>query len=172
MPATTLRPLGPAARRVAPVARRGARRVAMAALALVAALPLAACAQTPLTAQPYVASDGVDVRHGDLRGHNLLVLAAEEGAPGTVLGSLQNAGSVELTVQIGTAEAPAEVTLAPGENALLGPDDVEVAIAAVDAPPGALTTLSVVTDAGGSTDLQVPVLDGSIPYYADLVPEA
>jgi hypothetical protein len=141
-------------------------------LALAAAATLSACGvATPQTALGYAASDGVDLQLGALEGANLLVLTAAKGDPGTLIGALANNGDVPLTVQIGTADSPTSVTVAAHGIALLGPDHTAVPLPAVAAPPGALLEISVQSDVTGSTSLQVPVLDGTLPAYAGLVPK-
>lgn len=156
--------------------RRDARRrptvvVAAALSAGLAAGLLTGCqSSNPITAEPYAASDGVDVDLGSVRAANLLVLAAEQGAPGTVIGSVTNEGTEPVTVEIGVADALTSIDVEPGGTALLGPDHAEVPVEAVDAPPGALLQLRLTTTSEGSTTVTVPVLDGALPYYATLVP--
>lgn len=150
---------------------RRRRRFALVALALAAATTLSACSsELPMTARPYAASDGLDVTVGTLAAGNLLVLTSAEGAAGTVLGSLTNNGDEAVTATVGSPDAPVQVEIPAGGTALLGPEDVAVPIAAVPAPPGALTALVVASDADGSTTVEVPVLDGTLEEYASLVP--
>lgn len=147
------------------------RRLAVAALAVLAVAPLAACqSSTPITTKDYAASDGVAATLGTVRAGNLLVLAAKDGAPGTVLGSLTNDGTASVTVQVGPADDPTSIDVAPGATALLGPDGTEVPVAAVPVAPGALMELRLAATTEGTTTVQVPVLDGTLPYYATLVP--
>ena len=144
-----------------------------AALALAAsALTLAGCSATnPVTtSKPYAASDGVDESLGALSFGNLLVLSAATGDPGTVLGSVTNAAARETSVTIGVAGDTTTLAVPAGATVLLGPEHTVVPLGAVDAPPGALVVLDLASDADGSTSLQVPVLDGTFPQYATLVP--
>ena len=55
--------------------------------------------------------------------------------------------------------------------ALLGPDHTAVPVPAVASPPGALLEIGLQSDVTGSTTLQVPVLDGTLPAYTNLVPK-
>lgn len=155
---------------------RTSSRAATSVAAVALALALAGCSATnELTTQgDYPASDGVQVTVGDLDLQNLLVLAAADGAPGTVLGGVTNGSDADGEVAIGLTEADATtVEVAAGTTTLLGPDQaVEVAIDAVPAAPGALVTLTVTAGTGESQTVQVPVLDGSQEQYADLVPES
>ena len=126
-----------------------------AALAGSAALALAGCsvASTITTQGGYEPSDGVRADVGDVRGGNLLVVAAEDGGPGVVLGYLTNAGDEQ-----------AEVSL--------GPEGVEggLTVVRVDGAPGAPTALELRVERGGSAVVEVPVLDGTLAEYAGVVP--
>lgn len=147
-----------------------------AALAVALALPavLAGCSATnPITTDlDYDPSDGVSQRLGDVQVGNLIVLTAEEGAPGTVVGFVANRGtqdaSVVLTVggeQSGSIDVPA------GSTVNLGPDaDESVDLAAVPGIPGSKLEVTITSDVSGAATVQVPVLDDTLPEYADLVP--
>ncbi len=133
---------------------------------------LAGCsASTPRTAQGYAASDGVGLQLGELDASNLLVLAAESGAPGTVLGSLTNLGPESMIVEIAAGGSTVTVRVAPHSTMILGPAGAQVALAAVPEPPGALMDVTITSDRAGDVAVQVPVLDGTLPAYTDLVPQ-
>ena len=143
------------------------------ALALAAsALVLAGCSATnPVTTtKAYAASDGLDQTLGSLTFGNLLVLTAAEGDPGTVLGSVTNAATSEATVTIGIAGDETTLPVPAGATVLLGPETTAVPLSSVPAAPGALVELVLASTADGSVTLQVPVLDGTFPQYATLVP--
>ena len=76
--------------------------------------------------------------------------------------------SVVLTVggeQSGSIDVPA------GGTVNLGPDaDESVDLAAVPGIPGSKLEVTVTSDVSGAATVQVPVLDGTLPEYADLVP--
>ena len=153
--------------------RTGPRTSALAPAAAVGlGLVLAGCSATnpATTTRDYAASDGVDVTLGDLDLGNLMVLAAEEGAPGTVLGSVTNTGGDSTTVQLGLADDATSLEVGAGETVLLGPEQEPVDLAAVPVAPGALVELTVASEADGTTTVRVPVLDGTLEQYADLVP--
>jgi hypothetical protein len=155
---------------------RARRIVALATGLTVAGLALAGCSVTnPIQSEkPYSASDGVRATIGDVRAVNLLVITAAHGAPGILTGGLVNDGADDQTVTITVGGAdPATLHLSGHQTLILGPDEsldqAEVSIAAVDTRPGGTTTTVIKTGAG-STQLEVPVLDGSLPEYATLVP--
>lgn len=145
--------------------------------ATAAALALAGCSATnPITTQDeYAASDGVRVTVGEIRGDNLMVLSDGDGAPGVLHGGIANDGSEDerVTLTFEGAE-PTTVDVPAGGVVLLDGTDadgrVDVRLAAVDTIPGGLVSLTFGTDTWGSSTLSVPVLDGTLPEYAGLVP--
>lgn len=160
-----------------PVPARAAMRTGLVVgLGLVLGAGLSACSATNTitTDRSYQASDGVGVDLGDVTATNLIVLAAEEGAPGTMLGAVSNAGSsdAELTFMTPDSGGPVSIDVPAGETVVLGPDDEAVDLEEVPVAPGAYLEVSVSTDQGGTSSVRVPVLDGALPEYADLVPDA
>lgn len=147
--------------------------------ATAAALALAGCSATnPITTQDeYAASDGVRVTVGEIRGDNLMVLSDGDGGPGVLHGGLVNDGSEDETVTF-TFEGsePTTVDVPAGATVLLdgtdGDDRADVRLAAVDTIPGGLVSLTLGTDTWGASTFDVPVLDGTLPEYAGLVPTA
>ncbi|MGN8245092.1 hypothetical protein ACTHAM_002206 [Cellulomonas soli] len=158
-------------------ATRRARRTrpAVIAAAALAVAGLSACSATnPLqTAEAYSAADGVGTTLGDVRAVNLLVITAAEGEPGVLIGGLANDGSsdTEVTLTVDGTQSTVEVP-ADGVVTFGGDDGESFEIDSVGAAPGALTTLTIATGSAGSDELEVPVLDGTLPEYADLVPAA
>ena len=130
------------------------RRTLSAAAAVAAIAVLAGCSATnPITTSfDYDPSDGVSQRLGDVRVGNLLLLTAEEGGAGTFVGFVANGGG-----------QPAAVVIALG-------GDETVDVEAVPAAPGSKVDVTVTTDVSGAATVQVPVLDGTLPEYADLLP--
>jgi hypothetical protein len=112
-------------------------------------------------------SDDVSVR-------NFIVFAAEEGGPGVLVGALANHGREDVEVTLSPeGGAPVTVDVPARGTVLLGGENGETfEIDAVDAAPGALLTITASAPGGGDVPIQVPVFDGSLPEYADLVPEA
>lgn len=154
-------------------------RAALAGLAVAATLALTGCSATnPITTLgEYDASDGTSTGVGGVRALNLLVVAAAEGAPGVLSGALANrsADDEDVTLTVAGGE-PVEVAVAAGTSVLLGVTDapagyttLDVPVAAVDVAPGGLTTVTVATSGGGTVELRVPVLDGTLPEYAALL---
>ncbi|GMA24661.1 hypothetical protein GCM10025864_24200 [Luteimicrobium album] len=141
-------------------------------VALASAAALSACSPTQ-TNKPYQPSDGIDVVVGDVKGINLLVLSSGKGDPGRLLGSFYNAGSDAATVTVAPEGASsATVSVDPSSTTQLGaegPDDV--VFDTTGAAPGAVLPVKVTV--GDATEtVSVPVLDGTLPEYATLVPTA
>lgn len=153
--------------------RTSARPVVVGAVALVAAAVLSGCSATnPITTEmAYAASDGVRATLGDLTAENLLLVAAAADTPGALQGALTNRGDDDLEVEL---ELDGDVALVPvpaGETVLLGGEDGEEVVLDTPGEPGSTVEMTLTTDAAGSETVPVPVLDGTLPEYADLVPE-
>jgi len=153
-----------------------------AGLAVAAALALTGCSATnPITTMgEYEASDGAGTTVGDVRVLNMLVVTEALDAPGVLTGALSNRSKQdeEVTLTVGDAE-PVTVDVPALGSVLIGADSApagytttDVPIAAVAARPGGMTTLTIATGANGTVDLQIPVLDGTLPEYAAVLPGA
>lgn len=158
-------------------AARGARTIALAAVSATGALLLAACAPTT-TDLNYDPSDGVGVsvlgeENRDLRGINLMVVSAAEGEAGNVLGALANetAEDASFTLEAPGA-APVTLEVPAGGTVYLGTETGEaVQLDTVGAAPGNYLD-AVLTVGSDSAEFQLPVLDGTLPEYADHLPAA
>ncbi|MGV8977900.1 MAG: hypothetical protein ACOH17_07635 [Cellulomonas sp.] len=148
------------------------RLVAAAVVGLVA-VALTGCSATNeiTTAKAYSASDGLRAELGDVTAENLLVLTSAKGAPAALQGAVTNRGTDAVTVSL-TAGAVkiGTVRVAAATTVLLGGDTGKTLTFTATDPPGAVTPLTLETGAGGSLTLSVPVLDGTLPAYATLVP--
>lgn len=157
------------------VGHRRGRRIVLAVAAACLALGTAGCSVTNeiTTLNEYAASDGILVDVGHVRAINLLVLTSAEGAEGAAIGALTNRGddAVEVTLALADGSASTTFDLTAGGTVTLGPDqDEQFAIDAVPTAPGTYIEVSIGSDRDGSTTVRVPVLDGTLPEYADLVP--
>ena len=151
------------------------RLPAAVAVALVGA-GLAGCSATnPITTQkPYAASDGVRVTLGDLTAENLLILTSGAGEAAGLQGAVSNDGAeaLEVTFALEDGTEIGSVEVSPGDAVLLGGTDAEQLVFESADVPGATSAVTVSTATGGSETLPVPVLDGTLSEYADLVPTA
>jgi hypothetical protein len=155
--------------------RRPWSRTAVA-LSGLGVLALAGCSATnPITtSEAYNVVDGVQADlGGDVTARNLLVFTSEEGAAGTMSGAVTNQGREDVEVELAAEGAdPVTIDVPAGGTVLLGQDDGEdVELDAVGAAPGAHLTVTLTTDQGGSIEIPVPVFDGTLPEYAEMVPE-
>ena len=156
--------------------RPRSRRLLIVAGLSVAGVVLAGCSATnPITTEDeYSASDGVRATVGDVRASNLIVLSSAKGAEGLLIGGLTNDGVDARTVTFTFGDQQATVQVDGKSTVLLdgttADGHADVLITSVSVPPGAVLPTKVATDAAGSQDVPIPVLDGSQPDYATLVP--
>lgn len=153
--------------------RTSARPVVVGAVALVAAAVLSGCSATnPITTEmAYAASDGVRATLGDLTAENLLLVAAAADSPGALQGALTNRGEDSLTVELELDGSSERFRVASGETVLLGGENGEEVVLDTPGAPGSTVEMVLSTAAAGEITVPVPVLDGTLPEYADLVPE-
>lgn len=151
------------------------RFVASAALSTLVLLGATGCAfVTPQASTiQYSASDGVNVPDSDgpLVVRNALVVANEDGSIGNLIAAVINDTDKgeTLSVEVGDL-APITVTVPANSNVSFGSDAEPLRIEGLDTIPGA--TVEIYFQSGDATGsaIDVPVLDGALPYYADLVP--
>ena len=147
-------------------------RLLRGAAVLGAAALVAGCSvMTPIqTAEPYNAGDGVRVVvTDDVRVENLMVLASDEGAEGQVFGSLVNDCPVEVVITVTIGEGGIQMPVEPGASVLLGVDEI-VVLPSTPVAPGAVAQGMVEAGGLGTVTAAVPVLDSTLPQYADYVP--
>ena len=162
---------GPSAAGRRPASRRTPRRsraLAGLGLAVLLATGTAGCStRSPATIEtPYAASDGVNVDLGDqLKLRNFLVVAAEKGGQGALVGAVVNDGdrsvTVEFTADLGETTQPyllqvkvpakSQVLVAPGEKQELVVRDLTVG-------PGQVLQMTAKAGSTGSEQFDVPVL--------------
>ena len=148
-------------------------RLAAAGVVALVGVALTGCSATNqiTTVKAYSASDGVRAELGDMTAENLIVLTSAKGAPAALQGAVTNRGTAAVTVSLtsGTV-AIGTVRVKPAETVLLGGDTgKDITFTAANAP-GEVTPLTLATGPGGSLTVSVPVLDGTLPEYATLVP--
>ncbi|MFQ6171500.1 hypothetical protein ACK8HX_07835 [Oryzobacter sp. R7] len=146
------------------------------ATALAGALLLASgCAVfSPVqTDYAYQAADGPSLDTGDLRFGNLVVVAAEEGGDGVLVGQAVNesAEAAEVTFALGEG-APTRRTIPASSGGSLSEGGSPVVLSGVPARPGQLVQLTVTTPQSGPNVIQVPVLAPTGYYEQYTVPAA
>jgi hypothetical protein len=153
---------------------RRARALLGAGIAAVLAAVLTGCSgMSPITTiTPYPPSDGVNVDLGDdIRLANFLVVGAEKGGPGAVVGAIVNQGTrtatVELATQLGETAQPSQtrVSVPPGNQVLIAPGErYEIVIDQLPVAPGELLEMSAASASAGATFFEAPVLPPNGEY--------
>jgi hypothetical protein len=149
-----------------------ARLAASAALALGIAIGGSGCAMITYqaTTEKYDPSDGVSADIGALDVRNILVVS-DDGDEGNLVFSVTNTGTDDATLQIQVAGEDVEVDVAAGQTVSPGAGDEEpVLIERLDAEVGGLVPVFLTTEGAEGREVSVPVLDGRLPEYEDLVP--
>lgn len=162
--------------------RPSVRSMAVATAAS-AVLLLSGCSEfSPQTTQlSYVPSDGAQGDIGTVGIRNALLITdtldrdapADPDAAAGFVGTLTNTGDSEVTVQLSTADDTQTSVPVPADGSVqLSPQgDQQWQLDRVGAVPGQTVPVTVQV-AGQSLDLQVPVLDGTLPEYSTLAPAA
>lgn len=152
------------------------RLVASAAISAVVLLGATGCTfiSPQATTIEYSASDGVNISDdaGPIDVRNALIVATEDGSVGNFVAALANPtdDSATLTIALEGID-PFTVTVPAGETMSLGADEEPLRIVDLDTMPGATVEMHFQSGDSTGTKGEVPVLDGTLPYYADLVPE-
>ncbi|WP_438856482.1 hypothetical protein [Agromyces sp. M3QZ16-3] len=151
-----------------------ARLAASAALALGIAIGGSGCAMLTYqaTTEKYDASDGVSADVGGLDVRNALIVS-DEGDEGNLVLSVTNTSTDDetLSVQLVDQGDTFEIDVDGGETVSLGTADEEpLLIENLDAEVGGLVSVYLQAGSAEGVEIQVPVLDGRLPEYEDLVP--
>ncbi|MFY9712327.1 MAG: DNA modification methylase [Microbacterium sp.] len=151
------------------------RLVASAAISALVLLGATGCTFiTPqATTIEYPSSDGVNVSDADgpLDVRNAFIVATDDGSVGNFIGAVVNPTEQRATMTITIAGiAPFVVTVSPGETVSFGADEEPLRIVGLDSRPGSTIEIHFQSGDSTGTKAEIPVLDGSLPYYADLVP--
>ncbi len=149
--------------------------VAVLAVALPLAGGLAGCSATnPIqTQRQYSPADGVRSTLGPLQTTNLLVVGTAKGKVAALSGGLVNTGTDPLTVDVSVSGASSTFTVPPNGSVLIGTGSDKgrtMTIDSLDVDPGALTTVTLKVASAGSSTVQVPVVDGTLPQYTSVLP--
>ncbi|MEJ1923041.1 DNA modification methylase [Microbacterium sp. KHB019] len=153
------------------------RLVASAALSALVLLGATGCTFiTPQSTEiDYPASDGINIPDSDgpLQIRNVMVIATEDGSTGNLIAAIVNdTDQAEvLTVEI-EGLSPLTVRVGARDTLSLGANAEPLRIDDLNTMPGA--TVEMYFQSGGATGktAEVQVLDGTLPYYADLIPAA
>jgi hypothetical protein len=158
-----------------------ARRAASVVLAAVVLLSTAGCTFfTPQTTlKPYDPSDGVGGQVGNVQVRNAIILT-KDGEHASLLVNLINDGDTDANVKLqydglNDKGLPARVNhrifVGGGDVTSIGAkNDTKLYLTLVDAKPGTLFPLYFQYGSKGGEELLVPVLDGTLDSYKNLLP--
>ena len=173
-------------------ARTGRFRTALAAAALVAVLPAAACGMNAQTLKPYTPAEGVNFDVGDqtvpdsvIHVRNLLIISRSPGS-GIVSASLVTSGRDTL---VGVSGVPYKADSSKGtaftatqsgpvlltNNAQVVLTDISPFITITNASglaAGLDADVTLQFGKAGSITQRTTVVDGNLPPYADITPSA
>jgi hypothetical protein len=150
-----------------PVTTRAALALRAAALAGAALIASGCAVLSPVQTQyDYQPADGSRLDTGDLELRNLVVVVAEKGGEGVLVGQAVNpaAQAVEASFQLGTGTA-AKRTVPASSGGTLSEGSSSVLLSDVPGGPGEVVQLTVTTPASGANLVLVPVL-APTGYYA------
>ncbi|WP_423494142.1 DNA modification methylase [Microbacterium esteraromaticum] len=152
------------------------RLVAAVALGAVVALGTTGCTfmTNQATTIDYSPSDGVnvDATGGDIVVRNAMVIATEDGSTGNLVAAFVNTGDKSGRVNIDIAGTMLTVRVPAGDSVSLGADKDPLPIDGLNVMPGSNVEALFVSGDGEATATEIPVLDGTLPEYSDLVPSA
>ncbi|WP_353828929.1 hypothetical protein [Agromyces sp. SYSU T0242] len=151
-----------------------ARLAASVALALGIAIGGSGCAMLTYqaTTEKYDASDGVSADLGALDVRNVLIVS-DDGVEGNLVMSVTNTGDDDETLEVELVDGgdTFEVDVDAGETVSLGTEEEEpLLIEDLDAEVGGLVEVYLQAGSAEGVQINVPVLDGRLPEYEDLVP--
>lgn len=156
------------------------RLVASVALGAAVLLGATGCAFiTPQSTEiQYSASDGVNIPNsGPLKVRNVLIVSEEEGGPGALIAAVVNETGDDHTLNLEIGEGAdaqkATIRVPANSSVSLGDPEEETPALTVDAVPVAPgANVPVYFQSGDAEGVlyQVPVLDGALPYYGELLP--
>jgi hypothetical protein len=130
------------------------------------------------TLKPYNPSDGVGAKVGNIVVSNALLLS-KDGKTGSLLVNLINDGSNGVTVKFqydakvdGTAaKVNTDVTVDPGPATSFGGNgDRKFILDGISTKPGELFPIYVQYGQQAGKEMLIPVLDGTLPQYTNLMP--
>lgn len=125
----------------------------------------------------YSASDGVNVSDADgpIAVRNAFIVADESGELGNLIAGIVNPTTEDETLIVTVAGLDSfEIDVPAGETVSLGANTEPYLLEAegdVEFAPGSTVEIHFQSGDSNGVNANVPVLDGALPYYSDLVPE-
>lgn len=151
------------------------RTLASLAIGAVIALGATGCASMThqATTIPYSPSDGVNVEEREgapVQVRNAVIIADDEGTDGNLVAALVNDSDEAATVNLEWEGGTASVRVPAGTVVSLGGEEEPQLLEGIDTEPGATLPLYFQSGDAEGVLAEVPVLDGCLEHFADLVP--
>ncbi|HEX5534717.1 MAG TPA: hypothetical protein VFX33_13335 [Actinomycetales bacterium] len=152
--------------------KRMPRPLVLAAAAALSVAGLSGCMELSeqTTALQYAPSDGTQINVGGVKIANAILVSEGSGSPANLVATVANETRQNATVTISGEGLDARITVQGNDAVNIGPEgDQQVRVASLNARPGEMVNVQV--DAGGQPQpFVIPVVDGTLPEYATLVP--
>ena len=144
-----------------------------AAAVLIASLTGCTFSATQSTRQAYDPSDGIGTGVGDVQVRNALLIS-DDGEAATLSVNIINSGVQNVALQVSweteAGRTSENVYVRAGSTLSLGTSTNPLTLSGVDAAPGSLFPVFFQYGEVPGSEINVPVLDGSLEEYADLGP--
>ena len=150
--------------------KRAGAGVAIAA-ALISATGCGYIYTQPTTLQ-YAASDGVKADLNGVELRNIMMVSSGKGADGRLLGTILNKSDHDITVTFAFPSGEKSVKVAKGQQVRLESNDSQVIVPKISQTPGETLANTQVSSNDQSTNLNIPILDGTLKEYASYMPNA
>ena len=128
------------------------------------------------TTEHYFASDGINVDVGSLAVRNAVIIS-DDGDLGNLVFTVENttdeAAALRIQYQSGDSKRTRTVAVKAHQIRLVGSEgaDRTITLSGIDTQPGGLFPVYFQTGQSGGREERVPVLNGGLPEYSDLVPK-
>ena len=154
------------------------RLIASLALGALVVLGTSGCAMlsTQATTIPYSPSDGVNIPDsGPLQVRNVLIVSDETGVDGNLVAAIVNATSESHTLNIeygeGSSKSSETIRVPANTTVSLGTAETDpLLLEGIVTKPGANLPMFFQSGDSDGVLFDVPVLDGALDYYGDLLP--
>jgi hypothetical protein len=148
------------------------RPLVLAAAAAFSVAGLSGCMELSeqTTQLQYAPSDGTQINVDGVGVLNALLVSEGNGSPANLVATVSNHTRDNATVTISGEGLNARISVQGNDAVNIGPDgDQQVRVASLNARPGEMVNVQV--DTGGQPQpFTIPVVDGTLPEYATLVP--
>ncbi|KAA9393465.1 hypothetical protein FCK90_11765 [Kocuria coralli] len=152
-------------------ARKKAKMAGLCAAVFAATLSVTGCSyiNPQTTTLEYSPADGIVEEMEDVSLNNVLIVAESGDQPGRLLGTVVNKTAQDVTLNVSTNEASAQVEVPANGETLLEDADNETLLDPAGAEPGMMIETTFSTDLDSLTK-SLQVLDHTFPRYAEYVP--